>query len=1338
MRKKINNVSNWLKKASALFLVLSVALILVTPVYSATGGAVAASSDWQVTVQNKLETAKIGVFKFSKFVGVSLAEYGRNTVKMVEFFGASLGGQMNNLGLDLKNGAKKISTGSETLGKQMGDYVGAVVGLGATAASRLNSAANQITELPRQTVQSIGAAGSFVGRGFQATSSKLQSINIGRELQVISSKLQDLAGRVSDLAIDLGRGLQEQSVEISAKLASLAKSEEPVAEVAPVSAPAPGGDIGKTIIVGPKPAEPAPITNPKTVAKKLTETNAAPSVKTIIEKQVSTVVRTNDLSRAEAEKIISELIVKNRIITADKDGVATLTGLRVASLVDFTGADIKGLPQTAAAPAANPTAPPPLPNVYNTFISSSPVSIQPVVGTIGGVTTDFSVGRNLTVSQDATVASTLTIATVANPAGNLVVNGAASVSGATTLAAATLSGLLTANSGATIGDTSADTLTINAITSSTAPISIIASSSGAMLYVKNTASVSSTDPHPALRIAGSVADKNLDLFVDENGNAKIRTTAGGGGNIYMHPDGGSVYLQTNLIVGSSGNATIQASGRANFSYDPVVGAPSLWLSTSSTYPTYKTYIAIDPAETVSFDRFLHFSHGNNDRLILGYDGDLLLNASSTYSGNLFTIRKEGSSRFYVDNSGNVNASGTLSAAAMSIAGNLNPASDNLYDIGSSSTQWRYGNFQGGLLVADGTTTSTLSNNSLILGQTSGSNVGKFYVDTSGNTSVSGTLTVFGSYTAPARLTIDTNGLFSTASSTLLATSTLDYQSFSLGNNSFTSSANGTTTISSLETSNLNFPDDAGAVGWVNLQITTTTANIENSFTASINDYPALMIYGLSNTAGTAGNIGVMFASSTAPWADFDVNNRFTIASSTGNTNTSGTLRVWGGASTGGLLVSSSNTTTTLTSYVSGNGVGAFVLDTNTLFAPASSTVLLSVRNGGNKVFSVSNDGYVASTGTFNANVASSGIGDVAEYVNLIPNESVEPGDVLVVSKDTPNKYKKSTTAYTKEIAGVVSDTGAFIIGASGEGRAPLALAGLVRVKVTIENGPIGVGDYLVSASQPGKAMKYDTANPQAAGLVGMALEPATADGRITIMVNKGLLDGAAVTNLNVTENVNGQLVQNNDLNLGGFSIYNVKAITGANGLWSIDEEGKMVAINIKVDKAQAKQLVIEKDNAANKSTVGEAKILAGQTSALVANEMVSSSGKIFITFRNNPKAFWWISRQEDGLFEVSLSQSASEDVVFDYWLVGVVSPVILPPTGGTPTSDVGATTESLPPPVAPSVVEPPPAEVPPVVEPPATEPPLTSSDVTPTDSVGATENVIPTQVEESSPATPTP
>jgi hypothetical protein len=314
--------------------------------------------------------------------------------------------------------------------------------------------------------------------------------------------------------------------------------------------------------------------------------------------------------------------------------------------------------------------------------------------------------------------------------------------------------------------------------------------------------------------------------------------------------------------------------------------------------------------------------------------------------------------------------------------------------------------------------------------------------------------------------------------------------------------------------------------------------------------------------------------------------------SSGNTNVSGTLRVYGGASTGGLLISATNTTTTLTSYVSGSGVGAFVLDTNTLFAPASSTVLLSVRNAGNRVFSISNDGYVASTGTFNANVASTGIGDVAEYVNLSFGESAEPGDVLIVDPLNPNKYKKSDTAYAKTVSGAVSDTGAFIIGASGYSRVPLALAGLVKIKVTNEAGSIQIGDYLVTASKPGHAMKYNADNPQPAALIGMALESLIdGEGKITVLISKGLVSGTAT--LTVSSSNNGQLTPNQPLDLNGLSIINISYIKAKNSTWQIDEAGNLVQ-RLKTERGDKNVYNLASNEKENLVLSGAAQLEGGQ------------------------------------------------------------------------------------------------------------------------------------------------
>jgi hypothetical protein len=60
-----------------------------------------------------------------------------------------------------------------------------------------------------------------------------------------------------------------------------------------------------------------------------------------------------------------------------------------------------------------------------------------------------------------------------------------------------------------------------------------------------------------------------------------------------------------------------------------------------------------------------------------------------------------------------------------------------------------------------------------------------------------------------------------------------------------------------------------------------------------------------------------------------------------------------------------------------------------------------------------------------------------------------------------------------------------------EGKALLALTGIVPVKVTNEGGPIQSGDLLVSSSTPGYAMRWAGDGPCPCALVGKALEPMT-------------------------------------------------------------------------------------------------------------------------------------------------------------------------------------------------------------------------------------------------------
>ncbi len=110
--------------------------------------------------------------------------------------------------------------------------------------------------------------------------------------------------------------------------------------------------------------------------------------------------------------------------------------------------------------------------------------------------------------------------------------------------------------------------------------------------------------------------------------------------------------------------------------------------------------------------------------------------------------------------------------------------------------------------------------------------------------------------------------------------------------------------------------------------------------------------------------------------------------------------------------------------------------------------------------------------------------DLAETFLSLDNAT--PGDVVVLD---PSRFKAMRLAdrpYDPAIAGVVSTDPTLVMGQSDvpEG-IPVAIAGVVPVKITLEGGPIEVGDPLTSSSTPGHAMRAGRPGP----VIGKAMEP---------------------------------------------------------------------------------------------------------------------------------------------------------------------------------------------------------------------------------------------------------
>ena len=103
--------------------------------------------------------------------------------------------------------------------------------------------------------------------------------------------------------------------------------------------------------------------------------------------------------------------------------------------------------------------------------------------------------------------------------------------------------------------------------------------------------------------------------------------------------------------------------------------------------------------------------------------------------------------------------------------------------------------------------------------------------------------------------------------------------------------------------------------------------------------------------------------------------------------------------------------------------------------------------------------------------------------------------------------KRSSRAYEKGVLGIVSTLPGQVLSDGSDAGHPVlvALTGRVPAKVSTENGPIRVGDYLTSSSIPGVAMKATKAGPA----VGKAMTAYDGEdiGSVLVFVNSSWFSG---------------------------------------------------------------------------------------------------------------------------------------------------------------------------------------------------------------------------------------
>jgi hypothetical protein len=247
----------------------------------------------------------------------------------------------------------------------------------------------------------------------------------------------------------------------------------------------------------------------------------------------------------------------------------------------------------------------------------------------------------------------------------------------------------------------------------------------------------------------------------------------------------------------------------------------------------------------------------------------------------------------------------------------------------------------------------------------------------------------------------------------------------------------------------------------------------------------------------------------------------------GNSNTANGANSLGGAT-------GSNNTAVGNSALFGNvggsnntavGAGADVMGTLTnnatvIGAGATTRFSNTIQLGNDQVTVVNTSGVVRATKGFGGKCADGDPGppsaiicnqDVAETFASL--EVTEPGDLVVLVNQSASMptVRKSTRPYEGLLVGAVStnpglvfDRGETLLAGDNSQlitpeKTVVGLVGRVPVKVSLENGPIAVGDPLTSASAPGVAMKATKAGQ----IIGYALEKADQKGKVLVHLQPG-------------------------------------------------------------------------------------------------------------------------------------------------------------------------------------------------------------------------------------------
>ncbi|MEK7516809.1 MAG: hypothetical protein AAB562_04405, partial [Patescibacteria group bacterium] len=344
-------------------------------------------------------------------------------------------GAASDAGAVARQGANALGRGVSVVAapvrEALGDAGAALQGGAAAVGSGLSVAASAVGETLGDAGAAVGATARGVGRGVSAVIRPVRD-TVADSATVAQGAAASISGALERLGFERAGSerVVTETQEPAPSALSLQEREAPKEGPPPVTAPKP-------------PSTTSPSLQPSSPTDGLSVVRNPVSVIPTASAPASSDLRVGDNFSVEAKT--GTLVSGGELFLTS--GNATLKGLRVTGLVDFSGAQVIGLP-TASAPTYSPAPVFTLAVQQNAQLSGSfhGLDVQDV-GTI----------KNLTVSNNATITNNLTVSNTLTVTNGLTVNGtitASSSSGTSTFENLSITG------NTRLGDASGDTVEI--------------------------------------------------------------------------------------------------------------------------------------------------------------------------------------------------------------------------------------------------------------------------------------------------------------------------------------------------------------------------------------------------------------------------------------------------------------------------------------------------------------------------------------------------------------------------------------------------------------------------------------------------------------------------------------------------------------------------------------------------------------------------------------------------------------------------------------------------------------------------------------------------------------